>query len=178
MSKLNSVVNRQTIMNNKFSDVRFVPTDERYLQSAGHDFITLWYYNDKNTLEIVNNLIYNVNDPSISLIQPLDTHTVFVVGTDQCLYCKVFDFDLQKIVDKKDFTLKKEPISFLKLQRCEGIVTDIVVVAEKTIVCLMDEAGWFYKLQYSQKGTNILAKLQTKFSVKDNKGMGLQGVFS
>jgi len=59
----------------------------------------------------------------------------------------VFDFDLQKIVDKKDFTLKKEPISFLKLYRCEGVVTDIVVVSEKTIVCLIDEAGWFYKLQ-------------------------------
>lgn len=25
------------------------------------------------------------------------------------------------------------------------------------------------------KGNNILAKLQTKFSVKDNKGQGLQG---
>lgn len=90
----------------------------------------------------------------------------------------MFDFDLQKITDKKDFTLKKEPVSFLKLYKCEGIVTDIVVIAEKTLVCLIDEAGWFYKLQYSQKGTNILAKLQTKFSVKDNKGLGLQGVFS
>jgi len=72
---------------------------------------------------------------------------VFVVGEDQCLYCKVFDFDLEKITDKKDFTLKKEPISFLKLYKCEGSVTDILVIADKSLVCLIDDAGWFYKLQ-------------------------------
>jgi len=110
-------------------------------------------------------------------VQPVDTHFVFVVGEDRCLYCKVFEFDLETLTDKKDFTLKKEPISFLKLYKCEGAVTDIMVIAEKSLVCLIDNAGYFYKLQWTKKGNNILAKCQIKFSVKDNKGSGLQGVF-
>jgi len=41
MTKLNSVVNRYTIQNNAFSDVKFVPGNDKYVYTAGSNFIAL-----------------------------------------------------------------------------------------------------------------------------------------
>jgi len=42
MNKLNAVVNRYTIQNNIFSDIKFVPHHEHLVYTAGATFIALW----------------------------------------------------------------------------------------------------------------------------------------
>jgi len=58
------------------------------------------------------------------------------------------------------------------------LVTDFFVNSDQKIVYVIDKAGWLYKLQYEIKNNNPLAKLISKFSVKDNQGGGVTNFFT
>jgi len=79
----------------------------------------------------------------------LDLNTLFVVGEDDSLYVKVFNFVDQNSIKetKKDFTLRKESISLLKLYKFDGKVTDMFIHEQQKHVYILDRTGMLYKLQ-------------------------------